>query len=111
MIPAAIGMSLTVSACASKNLPASLSGVCGVFTDPGFQVLGRYKRDQVWVSQTQESGIQSCGWKRPAKRVLPKPKQVVAKPAPAPVAKETPLPKPSPVKKSIIQRLKEKIHR
>lgn len=64
---AAIGILPTLTACAGNKLPASVSGVCGVFTDPGFAVRGATRKDQAWISITQETGIQVCDWKRPAK--------------------------------------------
>jgi hypothetical protein len=36
-----------------------------VFHDPGFAVQGATRRDQAWISATQETGIRVLGWARP----------------------------------------------
>lgn len=60
-----IGMFL--AGCAG-TMPASVEGECGIFHDPGRQVLGKTRADQrdidvKWI----EPGIASCGFKRPTK--------------------------------------------
>ncbi len=51
--------------CASSPVPATVSGLNKVFRDPGFAVKGKTRRDQEWISETQEAGIRVLGWKRP----------------------------------------------
>jgi hypothetical protein len=63
---------------AQSNAPATVKAECSIFTDPGFIVRGKTKRDQSWVTETQEVGIESCGWKRPAPP--PQPGQATMKP-------------------------------
>jgi hypothetical protein len=48
-------------------MPASVSGECRVFHDPGFAVQGKRLKDKQWIGKTQEQGIQVCNWKRPSK--------------------------------------------
>lgn len=55
---------LAVSGCTSTR-PASVAGECGVFRDPGFAVQGKRPKDSRWIDGAIESGITSCGWKRP----------------------------------------------
>ena len=97
---------LALSACATQPIPASVSGFELVFHDPGFAVQGKTHRDQVWISETQETGIQVLGWKRPVpvKKVkVHKPKVVtpVAQPMEQPIARPvvngTPLPTEKPL--------------
>lgn len=83
---AALGTLLLLPACAS-NIPASLGGLQGVFRDPGFAVQGKTRKDQAWISETQEAGIRVLGWKRP-----PRMKQNVSPLVPA----STPLPPKKP---------------
>lgn len=80
-------MCLLVAGCAGQ-MPGSIAGgECKIFHDPGFAVRGKRVKDSQWIGQTQEVGIEVCGWKRPA----PEP---VAKPArrPTPVAAAAPSP-------------------
>lgn len=58
-----IGVSL--GGCNRGTGPASLAGECSAFTDPGFQVQGKWLKDKQWIGKTQEKGIEICGWKRP----------------------------------------------
>jgi hypothetical protein len=61
-----LGVTLALAACqTSSQAPATVSAECRVFTDPGFVVRGATRKDQRWVSRTQETGVQVCGWKRP----------------------------------------------
>ena len=53
--------------CSCDNAPASLTGECSVFTDPGFAVQGKRLIDKQWIGKTQEKGIEVCKWKRPVK--------------------------------------------
>jgi hypothetical protein len=55
-----------LSGCAAQ-MPASVSGECRLFHDPGFAVRGKRLQDSRWIGATQEVGIQACGWKRPTK--------------------------------------------
>ena len=55
-----------LAGCSQTVKPASVAGECGVFRDPGFEVKGATRRDQKWISGTQEKGIKICGWPRPA---------------------------------------------
>ena len=55
---------LLLSGCASSR-PASVAGECRVFRDPGFAVRGARLQDKQWIGRTQETGITTCGWKRP----------------------------------------------
>lgn len=55
---------LTLGGCASVK-PATVTGECRVFKDPGFAVQGKRLKDKQWIGRTQEQGIQVCGWKRP----------------------------------------------
>ena len=63
-----LSLSIPLAACATNPIPASVSGFDKVFHDPGFAVMGKTRKDQVWISETQETGIRVLGWKRP-KRV------------------------------------------
>lgn len=56
-----------LAGCATANVPGSVAGSCQVFSDPGFKVRGLTSRDQRWIARTQETGIQICHWKRPAR--------------------------------------------
>lgn len=57
-----------LAACGDKPpLPATISGECRVFTDPGYAVKGKTKRDQFWIDSNLESAYASCGWPRPGK--------------------------------------------
>ncbi len=61
-------LAFALSGCAS-NMPASvLGGECRIFHDPGFAVRGKTLRDSQWVGRTQETGIESCGWRRPGRK-------------------------------------------
>jgi hypothetical protein len=62
---------LALAGCASNNAPASVVGECKVFTDPGFRVMGVRSKDKQWIANTTETGIQVCGWQRPARSVQP----------------------------------------
>lgn len=55
---------LALGGCAA-SLPATTSGECRVFTDPGFAVQGKRLKDKQWIGKTQEAGITVCGWDRP----------------------------------------------
>jgi len=71
-------LAFVVSGCAGVS-PASIAGgECKVFKDPGFAVRGKRLKDDQWIGKTQESGIEVCGWKRPAAR----PASLDARPAP-----------------------------
>lgn len=60
--------SATVLGGCASNGPASVQGGdCRAFHDPGFAVQGKRLQDKQWIGKTQETGIQVCGWKRPAK--------------------------------------------
>lgn len=64
----AIALLSLLAGCASgPPIPASVSGFGRVFHDPGFAVKGKTRKDQTWISETQETGIQVLGWKRPKK--------------------------------------------
>lgn len=58
--------SLLLAACQTTG-PASITGECRVFADPGFAVRGERPIDQRWIARTQEAGIAACGWQRPKK--------------------------------------------
>jgi hypothetical protein len=50
------------------NRPATMKALCEeVFTDPGYAVKGKTRRDQFWIDSQLESGYASCGWPRPGK--------------------------------------------
>lgn len=53
--------------CASLPPATIVGGECRVFHDPGFAVRGKRLQDSQWIGQTQETGIDVCGWKRPRK--------------------------------------------
>jgi len=59
-----VATGLLTTACANQQ-PASLNGLSQVFHDPGFAVQGKTRKDQVWISSTQETGIRVLGWARP----------------------------------------------
>lgn len=59
-----VAAALLLSACAS-SMPATITGECSVFDDPGFAVQGKRLKDKKWIGATQEKGIKVCGWKRP----------------------------------------------
>ena len=54
-----------LTACDHSVKPVTTAGACGIFDDPGFEVKGETRKDQRWISGTQETGIAHCGWKRP----------------------------------------------
>jgi hypothetical protein len=56
--------SVLLAACTATG-PASITGECKVFADPGFAVRGERPIDARWISRTQEAGIAACGWQRP----------------------------------------------
>lgn len=62
-----IALALSLGGCASMNVQSSVAGSCQVFSDPGFRVRGLTSRDERWIARTQETGIQICHWKRPAR--------------------------------------------
>jgi hypothetical protein len=112
-----------MTACASQG-PASLNGLEQVFHDPGFAVQGKTRKDQVWISSTQETGIRVLGWARPkgvagvkvvkAKiRHAAKPTRQILLPTPKPTTEKengtVPAVESPPVepKKTILQRLKD----
>lgn len=65
---ALIVISLLLGACAEKPpVPASIAGECRVFTDPGYAVKGKTRRDQFWIDSNLESAYASCGWPRPGR--------------------------------------------
>ncbi len=68
-----MGVSFALAGCSTTNAPASVEAECRVFTVPGFDVRGATRKDQRWISTTQEKGVQVCGWKRPEKLVQEKP--------------------------------------
>jgi hypothetical protein len=60
---------LLLSACANEDrtpAPVTVEAECRLFADPGFAVEGKRREDRQWIAQTQETGIQSCGWLRPS---------------------------------------------
>ena len=82
---ALVVLGVLTAGCASTQ-PASLNGLSQVFHDPGFAVQGKTRRDQIWVSQTQETGIRVLGWKRPQHVTTPAHKTTIHK---APVIHKT----------------------
>lgn len=60
-----------------------------VFHDPGFTVRGKTRRDQQWISGTQEAGIRACGWQRPRPPAAAPHRTHILKPRPKPVAAPT----------------------
>lgn len=59
-------LAFTLAACATEPRPATMKSLCTeVFTDPGYAVKGKTKRDQFWIDSQLESGYASCGWPRP----------------------------------------------
>lgn len=67
-IAAVIALTTMLAACADKPpIPATIEGECRVFTDPGYAVKGKTKRDQFWIDSNLESAYASCGWSRPGK--------------------------------------------
>lgn len=75
---------LALAACQTTKGPASVAGACDAFVDPGFPVKGARDKDQRWITRTQETGIQLCGWPRPApEKEVPTVAEVVPEPEPA----------------------------
>lgn len=62
----AICSSLILAGCVTDPKPATVEGECRLMRDPGFPVRGERPKDQRWINRTQETGIQNCGWPRPA---------------------------------------------
>lgn len=60
-------LAVFVGGCAGKGPASVQGGECKVFTDPGFAVQGKRLKDKQWIGETQEKGIDVCGWKRPTK--------------------------------------------
>jgi len=56
---------MSLMGCATLKGPATTDGLKEVFHDPGFIVQGKTRKDQQWISETQETGINVLGWKRP----------------------------------------------
>lgn len=61
-----LSVGVGLAGCANNGPGSVLGGECKVFTDPGFAVQGKRLKDKQWVGKTQETGIDVCGWKRPA---------------------------------------------
>jgi hypothetical protein len=57
-------LALCLASCSGVT-PASVSGECRVFKDPGFAVRGARLKDSQWIGRTQETGIEVCHWQRP----------------------------------------------
>lgn len=120
MLAAVIGTLLT--GCATQP-PATVNGLKAVFHDPGFAVQGKTRKDQVWVSSTQETGIRVLGWARPkgvaGKKVVlvksSRPAQAVKLPQARPstdILPPTPRSEASPVapaKRTTMQKLQDRI--
>ena len=122
LLVVAVGTLLT--ACATPP-PATLDGLKGVFHDPGFAVQGKTRKDQVWVSSTQETGIRVLGWARPrvghaasvkvakaskpAARTRSAPAVIIA-PRPLSETVAAPVPLPPPPKKTQTERLKDEVN-
>jgi hypothetical protein len=85
---AILALIVALAGCAATNgKPASVAGECNLFRDPKFPVQGRRAKDQQWITKTQETGIQNCGWPRPK----PEPEvPTVAETTPALPASEPP---------------------
>lgn len=57
---------LALGGCAATSkAPATVKQECSIFTDPKFPVRGARDKDQRWITRTQETGIEVCGWPRP----------------------------------------------
>lgn len=92
-------LALGAAGCAAKG-PASIAGgECKIFERPEYAVRGKRPYDQDWIDSQVEGGVGGCGWKRPAAR----PASFDAAPArkPAPVA--------PPKKRTVVQRIKDRI--
>lgn len=61
-------LAMTMAGCGTLRPASVQGGECRVFSAPSFQVRGQTVRDQIWVDETIESGIASCGWTRPPRR-------------------------------------------
>jgi hypothetical protein len=58
---------ILLAGCATTSkAPATVQAECSLLRDPGFPVRGSRDKDQKWITRTQEAGIASCGWPRPA---------------------------------------------
>lgn len=64
-------LALALAGCAEKPPKgfATIEAECRAFTDPGFAVQGKRPQDRRWITTTQETGIGSCGWRRPPQEV------------------------------------------
>jgi hypothetical protein len=62
-------LAFIVAACAhDAPRPSTAKAICEeIFTDPGYAVKGKTRRDQFWIDSQLESGYASCGWPRPGK--------------------------------------------
>jgi hypothetical protein len=69
---------LVFAGCSPTTAPATVESECRVFKDPGFPVRGARVKDQRWISNTQETGIQVCGWPRPKPEADQTPSEVPA---------------------------------
>ncbi|MBX3514751.1 MAG: hypothetical protein KF750_14295 [Xanthobacteraceae bacterium] len=58
-------LAFMLAACVTSPMPQTAKAVCDIFTDPGYAVKGKTKRDQFWIDSQLEGGYASCGWQRP----------------------------------------------
>ena len=60
---------MMLAGCASNNF-ATLKGAGDAFPRAQYQILGKTRYDQIWISKTIEAEVVGFGFKRPAKRPL-----------------------------------------
>ena len=124
-----LGAPLTMlGACAPTNTFVTLQDAAKAFPRAQYQILGKTRNDQVWISKTIEAEVAGFGFARPAKRpaswdahttavmhkvpvtALPKVKPTVANPIANPEpTQEAQQPSAQPSAPSATQRLKDKI--
>lgn len=76
-----VAVAFVVSACQTTGTgPASIAGgECRVFLAPPHAIKGKTRSDQAYVDDVTESGVASCGWKRPAPHPDDKPRVAAKK--------------------------------
>jgi hypothetical protein len=111
-------LGLALSSCAPATF-ATFAGAKASLPHAEYQVLGKTKYDNTWINKTIEAEVAGFGMKRPLRRppsldARPAAQRVVVMPAVAPAIPLASPPAPpvvsvAPVKKSLTQRLRDRV--
>lgn len=108
-MPTAV-LSTTLLGCAPNNSFVSLQGAGDAFPRAQYQILGKTKYDQIWISKTIEAEVSGFGFARPIAR----PATLDARPAAHTVvvtpAKVAPLPLITPSEPAVVTVVPKKKH-